>query len=192
MKIILIQDMEKLGAQGDTVTVKDGYARNYLIPRGFAWMATPGNLRALEEEKKQHAGRKQKEHGVHTREIAKRLLDFGFHAPTVYFPLVVDEAIMVEPTETESFEISFFVITRAESRRSSSWAMRCSSIACSFADEPRHDRRSFVVHPSGHFREPVMKCGEQAESHAAEDDIMEMAHDEVGIVQVDVGRKGAE
>jgi glycine cleavage system P protein (glycine dehydrogenase) subunit 2 len=48
------------------------------------------------------SGKKQKEHGVHTREIAKRLLDFGFHAPTVYFPLVVDEAIMIEPTETES------------------------------------------------------------------------------------------
>jgi glycine dehydrogenase subunit 2 len=35
-------------------------------------------------------------------DIAKRLLDYGFHAPTVYFPLVVPEAIMVEPTETES------------------------------------------------------------------------------------------
>jgi glycine dehydrogenase subunit 2 len=37
-------------------------------------------------------------------DFAKRLLDYGFHAPTVYFPLVVDEAIMVEPTETESKE----------------------------------------------------------------------------------------
>ena len=37
-------------------------------------------------------------------DIAKRLLDFGFHAPTVYFPLVVPEALMMEPTETESKE----------------------------------------------------------------------------------------
>jgi glycine dehydrogenase subunit 2 len=37
-------------------------------------------------------------------DIAKRLLDFGFHAPTVYFPLVVPEALMIEPTETESRE----------------------------------------------------------------------------------------
>jgi len=36
--------------------------------------------------------------------VAKRLLDFGYHAPTVYFPLVVPEAIMIEPTETESRE----------------------------------------------------------------------------------------
>ena len=37
-------------------------------------------------------------------DIAKRLLDFGYHAPTVYFPLVVPEALMIEPTETESKE----------------------------------------------------------------------------------------
>jgi len=42
--------------------------------------------------------------GITAMDIAKRLLDFGFHAPTVYFPLVVPEAIMVEPTETESKE----------------------------------------------------------------------------------------
>ncbi|HBG02238.1 MAG TPA: aminomethyl-transferring glycine dehydrogenase subunit GcvPB [Firmicutes bacterium] len=43
----------------------------------------------------------QKEHGVRTLDIAKRLSDYGFHAPTVYFPMVVEEAIMIEPTETE-------------------------------------------------------------------------------------------
>ena len=37
-------------------------------------------------------------------DIAKRLLDYGFHAPTVYFPLIVPEAMMIEPTETESKE----------------------------------------------------------------------------------------
>ncbi|MED5401594.1 MAG: aminomethyl-transferring glycine dehydrogenase subunit GcvPB [Planctomycetota bacterium] len=40
--------------------------------------------------------------GISAMDIAKRLLDFGFHAPTIYFPLVVDEAMMIEPTETES------------------------------------------------------------------------------------------
>jgi len=42
--------------------------------------------------------------GVKTLDIAKRLLDFGFHAPTIYFPLVVSGALMVEPTETENLE----------------------------------------------------------------------------------------
>lgn len=48
------------------------------------------------------SGDKQKVHGVHTLEIAKRLMDFNFHPPTVYFPLIVSEAMMIEPTESES------------------------------------------------------------------------------------------
>lgn len=50
------------------------------------------------------SGRKQKKLGVRTLDIAKRLLDFGFHPPTIYFPLNVEEAMMIEPTETESKE----------------------------------------------------------------------------------------
>jgi glycine dehydrogenase subunit 2 len=46
----------------------------------------------------------KKEFGVRTLDVAKRLLDYGVHAPTIYFPLIVDEALMVEPTETESRE----------------------------------------------------------------------------------------
>ena len=46
--------------------------------------------------------RQKKQYGVTTRDMAKRILDYGFHAPTIYFPLIVDEAIMIEPTETES------------------------------------------------------------------------------------------
>lgn len=42
--------------------------------------------------------------GVKTLDVAKRLLDYGFHAPTIYFPLIVPEALMIEPTETESLE----------------------------------------------------------------------------------------
>ncbi len=49
-------------------------------------------------------GEKFKEYGVKTLDIAKRLLDYGFHAPTIYFPLIVHEALMIEPTETESKE----------------------------------------------------------------------------------------
>ncbi len=49
-------------------------------------------------------GPMRRELGVKTLDLAKRLLDFGFHPPTVYFPLLVDEALMVEPTETETRE----------------------------------------------------------------------------------------
>ena len=50
------------------------------------------------------SARKQKKKGVSAADIAKALLDYGFHPPTVYFPLIVEEALMVEPTETESKE----------------------------------------------------------------------------------------
>ncbi|MFE4812188.1 aminomethyl-transferring glycine dehydrogenase subunit GcvPB [Peribacillus simplex] len=50
------------------------------------------------------SGRRQKKLGVRTLDIAKRLLDFGYHPPTIYFPLNVEEGMMIEPTETESKE----------------------------------------------------------------------------------------
>lgn len=49
-------------------------------------------------------GERQKQFGVTTKDIAKRLLDYGFHAPTIYFPLIVHEAMLIEPTETETRE----------------------------------------------------------------------------------------
>ena len=48
------------------------------------------------------ASRLKAERGITAMDVAKRLLDYGFHAPTVYFPLIVKEAMMIEPTETES------------------------------------------------------------------------------------------
>ncbi|MEM3341201.1 MAG: aminomethyl-transferring glycine dehydrogenase subunit GcvPB, partial [Thermoplasmata archaeon] len=50
------------------------------------------------------SGKGLKKHGLITKDLAKIILDHGFHPPTVYFPLIVDEAIMIEPTETESVE----------------------------------------------------------------------------------------
>ncbi|KPV60209.1 glycine dehydrogenase [Paenibacillus sp. A3] len=50
------------------------------------------------------SGRGLKKYGVRTLDVAKRLLDFGYHPPTIYFPLNVEECIMIEPTETESKE----------------------------------------------------------------------------------------
>ena len=52
MKVILRQDFETLGKIGEVVDVKDGYARNFLFPRGLAYAALKGNIRALEDEKK--------------------------------------------------------------------------------------------------------------------------------------------
>ena len=61
MEVILRKDHDKLGTVGTKIVVKDGYARNYLIPRGLAYEATKGALRALDEEKKQADHRSTKE-----------------------------------------------------------------------------------------------------------------------------------
>ena len=59
-------------------------------------------------------GLKDKSTGVTTMDVAKRLLDYGFHAPTIYFPLLFHEAMMIEPTEDESKETidSFIAVMR--------------------------------------------------------------------------------
>lgn len=52
MKVILRADIEKLGQLGDIVTVRSGYGRNYLLPQGLASLATPGNLKVFEQERR--------------------------------------------------------------------------------------------------------------------------------------------
>ena len=55
MKVILTEEIRGLGERGDIVTVKDGYARNFLLPKNLAREATPGNLKAIEHERKKWA-----------------------------------------------------------------------------------------------------------------------------------------
>ncbi len=76
---------------------------NYLLSRVKHFLPVPQGERCMHEFVASGAKLKQ-ERGVSAMDIAKRLLDFGYHAPTVYFPLTVPEAIMIEPTETESKE----------------------------------------------------------------------------------------
>jgi large subunit ribosomal protein L9 len=64
MKVILRQEFAELGHIGDVVEVKEGYARNYLIPRNIAYLATTSSIQQLEEEKKQHVRALDKEKRV--------------------------------------------------------------------------------------------------------------------------------
>jgi large subunit ribosomal protein L9 len=61
MKVILRQDVDNIGKEGDIVDVAKGHARNYLLPRGYAYIATPGNLKKLEEDRKLQNLRHRKE-----------------------------------------------------------------------------------------------------------------------------------
>ncbi len=75
---------------------------NYLLSKLRGSFLVPYDARPMHEFVL--SGDKQKERGVKTLDIAKRLLDYGYHAPTIYFPLIVHEALMIEPTETETKE----------------------------------------------------------------------------------------
>jgi len=72
MDVILREDVDKLGRTGEVVTVKDGYARNFLLPRGLAYPATDGNRRRLEAERKQQDRRVAAE-VAGARDVAARL-----------------------------------------------------------------------------------------------------------------------
>lgn len=76
---------------------------NYLLARVREFLEVPHGNRCMHEFVAS-ARTLRRERKISAMDIAKRLLDFGYHAPTVYFPLVVPEAIMIEPTETESKE----------------------------------------------------------------------------------------
>jgi large subunit ribosomal protein L9 len=73
MKVILIDEIRGLGTRGDVINVKDGYARNYLLPKNLAREATPGNLKSVEQERKKWAllAQKEKEQAAKAAESVK-------------------------------------------------------------------------------------------------------------------------
>jgi len=94
--------LRTLGAPGLRAVSENAVLNaNYLMARLREILPTPHGTICMHEFVAS-AKTLQQERGISAMDIAKRLLDYGFHAPTVYFPLVVAEAMMIEPTETES------------------------------------------------------------------------------------------
>jgi glycine dehydrogenase subunit 2 len=92
-----------LGAIGlKEVTERAVLNANYLLARLSESYDVPHHRRVMHECVL--TDRRQQKHGVTTADIAKRLMDYGFHPPTIYFPLVVPGALMIEPTESEALE----------------------------------------------------------------------------------------
>ncbi len=90
-----------LGAEGlREVSEQAVLSANYLKERLKGAFELPYD-RTCMHEFVLSGSRQKREGGVRTLDVAKRLLDYGFHPPTVYFPLIVEEALMIEPTETE-------------------------------------------------------------------------------------------
>lgn len=92
-----------MGGKGLHQVSKDAVLNaNYLLKRLSVAFETP--FKRFCKHEFVLSGSRQKKLGVRTLDMAKRLLDFGYYPPTIYFPLIVDEAMMIEPTETESKE----------------------------------------------------------------------------------------
>jgi len=88
-EVILTTTVDKLGAEGDTVRVADGYARNYLIPKGLAMPASPANLRRVETLRKKREEQRLAELG-RSKELAARLAKQSF---TITAPAGPDERL---------------------------------------------------------------------------------------------------
>jgi len=115
MKVILLENIDKLGREGETVKVKDGYARNYLIPAKIACPVTPGALKILESKRKkamQEAEREKKTAGELAKTInqlsltipAESGLDdmlFGSVTPDTIFHALEQEGIHVDKKSVE-------------------------------------------------------------------------------------------
>ena len=81
VKVILRQDVETLGSVGEIVTVKTGYARNYLLPRGIAYEATSANLKQLEQDRSREEARAKRDY-LEARRRASKIegVSLTFHA----------------------------------------------------------------------------------------------------------------
>ncbi|MDD3087091.1 MAG: 50S ribosomal protein L9 [Candidatus Omnitrophica bacterium] len=82
MKVILTKDVEKIGKAGALMKVKDGFARNFLLPKGFAIEASAGNLKRLKQDQEKMALVLEKKKGV-AEELKSRLDNFSLNIPVL-------------------------------------------------------------------------------------------------------------
>ena len=124
---------------------------NYLLSRLKDIYHLPYDRRCMHEVV--FSARNQRARGVRGLDIAKRLLDYGFHAPTMYFPLIVEEALMVEPVETESREaIDAFIKAMREIDREASESPDVVRGAPHTTPVSRLDEASAARHPDLRWR----------------------------------------
>ena len=87
MKVILRQNIETLGNMGEVVSVKDGYARNFLLPRGLAYVASKGNMQVLEQERKRLQVKMNRE----LKDAETKAAELEKHENAITIPMQVGE-----------------------------------------------------------------------------------------------------
>lgn len=101
------------------------------------------------------SGKWQKAKGIRTLDISKRLIDHGIHPPTMYFPLIVDEALMIEPTETESKEtLDYFVAVMHQIAQEAEENPEVLHNAPHFTPNTRLDEANAARHPDLRWEHP--------------------------------------
>jgi large subunit ribosomal protein L9 len=118
MKVLLCEDISKLGWLGDVVEVNEGYARNYLLPQGLAKRATEGNIRAIAEEKAKRAElrlkeRRRIEKAVEAVDGAEAVLAAKANEQGVLFGSITEKLIGANLRE-QGFEVADEVVKLSE------------------------------------------------------------------------------
>lgn len=118
MKVLLCEDIKKLGWLGDVVEVNEGYARNYLLPQGLAKVATEGNIRAIAQEKAKRAEQRLKERrriekAVQAVENAEAVLAARANEQGVLFGSVT-EAMIASNLRAQGFEVADAIVRLPE------------------------------------------------------------------------------
>ena len=118
MKVLLCEDIKKLGWLGDVVDVKTGYARNYLLPQGLAKVATEGNIRAIAKAKAERAEQRLKERrriekAVEAVNGAEAVLAAKANEQGVLFGSIT-EALIAANLRSQGFEVADEIVKLSE------------------------------------------------------------------------------
>lgn len=118
MKVLLCEDIKKLGWLGDVVDVKTGYARNYLLPQGLAKVATEGNIRAIAKAKAERAEQRLKERrriekAVEAVNSAEAVLAAKANEQGVLFGSIT-EALIAANLRSQGFEVADEIVKLPE------------------------------------------------------------------------------
>jgi len=165
MKVLLCEDIQKLGWLGDIVEVNTGYARNYLLPQGLAKVATEGNIRALAKEKAKRAEhrlqqRRRMEKAVEAVNGAEAVLAARANEQGVLFGSIT-EALIAANLRAQGFEVADEIVKLPEHIKQ----LGTHNVTLRFAEDLTATVRVVVV-PEQVEEQPGEKQPEKAEQDA--------------------------
>ncbi len=165
MKVLLCEDIKKLGWLGDIVEVNTGYARNYLLPQGLAKVATQGNIRALAKEKAKRAEqrlreRRRMEKAVEAVNGAEAVLAARANEQGVLFGSIT-EALIAANLRSQGFEVADEIVKLPEHIKQ----LGTHEVTLRFADDLTATVRVVVV-PEQVEEEPGEEKQEKQEQEA--------------------------